>query len=192
MMLSAANESRPDVGSSRKSTDGLAISEQAMVRRRFSPPLRPRTLMPPGSVPPTCVLRDRHRPIVSRTMRMRSSTSAAERRPPMRRRAWNWSVSSADIVGTNMSLWLTKADTRRKRLPTGLPFIQIAPSILPAGLYPERISRSVDLPAPEGPTMAHISPGTTAPVAGARICFGRSVLRSVTVQASLNHERSAG
>ena len=74
----------------------------------------------------------------------------------------------------------------------GLPFIQMEPSIFPAGLNPERISRRVDFPAPEGPTMAHISPGTTAPVAGARICFGRSVFRSVTVHASLSHERSAG
>jgi hypothetical protein len=87
---------------------------------------------------------------------------------------------------------LTNAETRRNRLPTARPFIQMAPSIFPAGLNPERISSSVDFPAPEGPTMAHISPGTTAPVAGARICLGSSVLRSVTVQASLNQERSAG
>ena len=91
-----------------------------------------------------------------------------------------------------MSDWLTKAETRRNRLPTARPFIQIAPSILPAGRKPDRISKSVDFPAPEGPTMAHISPGTTAPVAGARICLGSSVFLSVTVHASLNHERSAG
>ena len=38
MMFRAAKESRPDVGSSRKSSDGWAISAHAMVSLRFSPP----------------------------------------------------------------------------------------------------------------------------------------------------------
>ena len=34
--------------------EGWATSAQAMLRRRCSPPDRPRTRMPPGSTPPTC------------------------------------------------------------------------------------------------------------------------------------------
>ena len=41
------------VGSSRKRMEGEEMSAHAMLRRRFSPPDRPRTRMPPGSAPPT-------------------------------------------------------------------------------------------------------------------------------------------
>jgi hypothetical protein len=34
--------------------DGAEISAHAMFSRRFSPPDRPRTRMPPGRAPPTC------------------------------------------------------------------------------------------------------------------------------------------
>ena len=43
----------PVVGSSRKRMEGEEMSAHAMFSRRFSPPDRPRTRMPPGSAPPT-------------------------------------------------------------------------------------------------------------------------------------------
>jgi hypothetical protein len=45
---------RPLVGSSRKTRLGPATTPHAMARRRRSPPLRPRSIRPPGRVPPTC------------------------------------------------------------------------------------------------------------------------------------------
>lgn len=51
--LSAANESSPEVGSSRKITAGVEMMPVAMDSRLRSPPLRPRSMMPPGRVPPT-------------------------------------------------------------------------------------------------------------------------------------------
>ena len=82
--------------------DGRAMREQAIVSRRFSPPDSPRTVRPPGSVPPTCVPRERHSPIVSSTACRRASRSPDP--GGTRRRAWKRSVSAADMVGTNMSL----------------------------------------------------------------------------------------
>ena len=45
----------PVVGSSRKRMEGEEMSAHAMFSRRFSPPDRPRTRMPPGSAPPTWI-----------------------------------------------------------------------------------------------------------------------------------------
>ena len=56
MTLSAARESRPLVGSSRKSKGGRGEDMRpvaARCRRRRSPPDRPRTRCPPGREPPT-------------------------------------------------------------------------------------------------------------------------------------------
>ena len=44
----------PEVGSSRKTTDGAATMPAAMDRRLRSPPLMPRSERPPGNRPPTC------------------------------------------------------------------------------------------------------------------------------------------
>jgi len=43
----------PDVGSSAKSISGLVIVAQHMESLLLSPPDRPRTEIPPGSMPPT-------------------------------------------------------------------------------------------------------------------------------------------
>ena len=52
--LRAAKLSRPLVGSSRKTRLGPATTPHAMARRLRSPPDRPRSWIPPDSMPPTC------------------------------------------------------------------------------------------------------------------------------------------
>ena len=54
-MVSSLAEPAPVVGSSRKRMEGWATSAHAMLSRRCSPPDSPRTRMPPGSTPPTCM-----------------------------------------------------------------------------------------------------------------------------------------
>ena len=43
----------PEVGSSRKMMEGSLMRAQAILSRLFSPPDSPRTLRPPGRLPPT-------------------------------------------------------------------------------------------------------------------------------------------
>ena len=69
--------SSPVVGSSRKMMEGDAMSPQPIDRRRFSPPLSPRTRMPPGRAPPTWVYRAFQRPMMRRTSSMRALRSSA-------------------------------------------------------------------------------------------------------------------
>eukprot|EP00964_Phaeocystis_antarctica_P012309 scaffold6802_cov64-Phaeocystis_antarctica.AAC.4 len=52
MTVSDSSESRPDVISSKTSSCGLVTSAHASASRLRSPPDRPRTLTPPGSIPP--------------------------------------------------------------------------------------------------------------------------------------------
>ena len=49
LTLSAANESSPEVGSSRNRSLGLPSSSQPMLNRFFSPPLRPLFLVSPAA-----------------------------------------------------------------------------------------------------------------------------------------------
>ena len=83
--------------------EGRATSEQAIVKRRRSPPERPRTAMPVGSMPPTAVSAARARPIVSSTASMRSSRALGGVPRSARSLAWKRSVSRAVIVGTKTS-----------------------------------------------------------------------------------------
>ena len=76
--------------------------------------------------------------------------------------------------------------------PTGLPDIRTWPPSLPVVLRPASMSSSVDLPAPEGPTSAQSSPGTTTPESGCRMTFGARVLRSATEQVRSAQASSAG
>eukprot|EP00962_Isochrysis_galbana_P039997 scaffold14458_cov107-Isochrysis_galbana.AAC.2 len=71
MILAAAAESRPDVGSSRKMTDGRLASAHASESRRFCPPDRPRKKMFPALVCWQLV-----RPVASSNSSMAASRSA--------------------------------------------------------------------------------------------------------------------
>ena len=106
--------------------------------------------------------------------------------------AWNTSVSHAVIVGTNTSSCATYAEIRLNSVPHGRPFILTPPPSLPAVLRPASTSSSVDLPAPEGPISATVSPGTAIPEQGCSTCFCCMVCASLTRQTTSCHERSAG
>eukprot|EP00964_Phaeocystis_antarctica_P164052 scaffold141428_cov178-Phaeocystis_antarctica.AAC.2 len=78
MTVSDSSESRPDVISSRTSSRGLVTSAHASASRLRSPPDRPRTLTPPGSIPPIgrCTTSPRS-PTSASTLWMRESRTTA-------------------------------------------------------------------------------------------------------------------
>ena len=62
---------------------------------------------------------------------------------------------------------------RLKREPHARPFMRTEPPSLPVVLRPASTSSRVDLPAPEGPSRATVSPGMAMPAQGCRTWSGR-------------------
>ncbi|KFM28431.1 Coatomer subunit beta-1 [Auxenochlorella protothecoides] len=156
----AARASRPDVGSSMKTTEGLATSSTARVRR-----LRCSTDSPDTPGEPTKAPRRRSSSTRVMTSSTNASRVAASTVVGRRRRALNWQASCTVACGMWMSVCSTYPITRAKvRSCLGCPFTRMSPVITPSVLRPASTSISVVLPAPDAPISAVSTWGRKAPL----------------------------
>mmetsp|Transcript_10492 Transcript_10492/g.24298 ORF Transcript_10492/g.24298 Transcript_10492/m.24298 type:complete len:228 (-) Transcript_10492:97-780(-) len=163
MTLYAANESRPEVGSSKKMSFGCMTSSTPMAVRFFSPPEMPRI-----SSSPTSVSAHSSSPSSESILstRMRFSASGVAR--GSRSIAEKSSASRGVCVGQSKSCCKTYAMRLRSRAPpTRWPSSLISPPtrcLAPLlRMRLARMLRSEVFPAPEGPKIAHTSPPPSAP-----------------------------
>ena len=85
-------------------------------------------------------------------------------------------VSYTVSVPINVSSWSTKPDTFLKSSSsTSRPFTSVVPETAPRLLLRARMSRNVDLPAPDAPMIASSWPGRAHPETSSRIVRPPSV-----------------
>ena len=162
--FAADTESSPEVGSSSSRTSGRATSSSPMLTRRISPPLMPRFSPSPMRTLRRCAIPRRSRMSSTRACFSESGTPSGRRR-----RAAKSSASCTVSIGGRMSCCGTKPMRGRPLLP--VPGYETVPNITPDLCFCARISISVVFPAPLGPRMAIISPGTTRPLTLSRTTF---------------------
>ena len=154
---SAAVESRPEVGSSRKMSDGSATTSSPMLTRLRWPPERPRRVASPTTEWRCCVS-------PRRSITVRTQPSSCARGTSRGSRIWAENRSSSSTVravsitsscGTKATSFeicetLSRAPLMRSEPPDGVSLPESSPS-------------SVDLPQPDGPMIAVTSHGRTSP-----------------------------
>mmetsp|Transcript_33905 Transcript_33905/g.89874 ORF Transcript_33905/g.89874 Transcript_33905/m.89874 type:complete len:311 (-) Transcript_33905:285-1217(-) len=160
-------ESRPEVGSSRKSKVGCAASSRPMLTRFRWPPLMPRC-----STPPTMLFWMSTTCITLRTSFVMCSILFLCVPTLFRSRAENWICSRTVRCSWTMSSCGTKP-MMDLMFPiwAALPLILIVPPMSPYVALPQSTFMKVVLPAPEGPMMAHIRPLSNSPVTPFRTRF---------------------
>lgn len=164
-----------EVGSSRKSTDGRASNSIPIDNRLLSPPEMPLLSSFPILVPATSF-----KPNNPRTSSTLAALSRSETLSGSLSRAANRSASRTVEVAGRTSDWSTNAMETELVGDPGRAIWRV-PEILPALRCPDKMSinvlqapsqllyRTCDhathlLPAPEGPRMAIIVPGSTLPL----------------------------
>mmetsp|Transcript_26325 Transcript_26325/g.69169 ORF Transcript_26325/g.69169 Transcript_26325/m.69169 type:complete len:271 (-) Transcript_26325:92-904(-) len=180
----AANESRPDVGSSRKMVRGCVISSTPMAVRFFSPPETPRRILSPMMV-------SAHP--LSLSLSSISSTSwvmvPGGVEAGSRSRAEKVMASLGVTVANIESSWVTYATSvlARSRV-SGLPSrVMAAPGVSPDASDPHSTLKMDVLPAPDGPMMHATWPGRHEPEQSVRMVL--RPLRPETVRVTLDHTR---
>mmetsp|Transcript_11590 Transcript_11590/g.35861 ORF Transcript_11590/g.35861 Transcript_11590/m.35861 type:complete len:218 (+) Transcript_11590:1136-1789(+) len=165
-------ESSPDVGSSRNSSPGWLSSSTAMLTRRRSPPDRPRC-----STLPIVLRAMRCSPSRERIAHTRRSRCALSTQRGKRSAAWNSKYSSTVDVAGSTSCCGTYPDTERSAAgPARQPLTRTSPPTALPQSRPDRMSSSVVLPAPEGPSTAQ-TPLESAAVCAATPDTPQSTLR---------------
>mmetsp|Transcript_1979 Transcript_1979/g.4533 ORF Transcript_1979/g.4533 Transcript_1979/m.4533 type:complete len:201 (+) Transcript_1979:1428-2030(+) len=142
--------SKPEVGSSKRITEGAVSSSIAIDSRLRSPPESPRF-----SESPTRVFRTSERPRSSSTCETRDRSSVSDIASDNRRRAAISSVSHTVRVATKQSSWRTYpiCFCRQESL-VAVPLIVTVPVTLPVDFRPARMSTRDVLPLPVGPMTA--------------------------------------
>mmetsp|Transcript_9216 Transcript_9216/g.32021 ORF Transcript_9216/g.32021 Transcript_9216/m.32021 type:complete len:205 (-) Transcript_9216:267-881(-) len=171
----AWKESRPEVGSSRKSRLGVPTISTPMEHRRLSPPETPRG-KPPGR--PHSVSAASLRPSSSMRLATVATLSASGTPGGWRRRAWSSRVSRTVRNGTSCSSCMTYAAMERKAGVRGAPPARTSPvQWPPAGRRPQSAFSRLVLPEPVGPMTARTWPGRAAPEMSRSTTLGASPLR---------------
>mmetsp|Transcript_11008 Transcript_11008/g.23536 ORF Transcript_11008/g.23536 Transcript_11008/m.23536 type:complete len:259 (-) Transcript_11008:472-1248(-) len=158
MMLAAAAASRPDVGSSRKTTCGRLESAMASESRRFCPPDRPlkKTL-------PALVFLHDSSPVFLMSFSTRSRCSALVKVGWYMRTAypmWSRGLSGHHSVSVCCTTHACRLYVSRVN---SLPPSATTPRGSPPVSSSINMLSSVVLPAPEGPMMARTEPASTVP-----------------------------
>mmetsp|Transcript_12770 Transcript_12770/g.38319 ORF Transcript_12770/g.38319 Transcript_12770/m.38319 type:complete len:354 (+) Transcript_12770:657-1718(+) len=153
----AENESRPDVGSSRKTIFGLVMrSTPTEVLLRCPPE------MPGFSADPTRTSAHSSRPSSTRRLCTRPSRSAEDSVAGSRSAAEKLSASRGVVVGSRASSCMTYATLARfATVSISSPSILTTPLMSFVGdgaMRPASTFSRLDLPAPLGPIMAQICP----------------------------------
>mmetsp|Transcript_7250 Transcript_7250/g.30898 ORF Transcript_7250/g.30898 Transcript_7250/m.30898 type:complete len:537 (-) Transcript_7250:2059-3669(-) len=168
MTMSAARESNPEVGSSRKNTGALDTNSTATVS----------TFLWPGERP----FAEPELPIIlPASGRSSKMSSASETKPclasavvpsPSRSLAENSSASATVANSLCRSICSQYAVHRAKvSFSTSCPLSVMVPLRVPPVLRPAMTSRSVVLPAPEAPMSASMRLGRAADVTDCRSCL---------------------
>ena len=160
MSSSAVEASRPEVGSSRKSSDGSATSSIPMLTRFFCPPEMPRREAPPQMA---CLCSERESSPITRSTHV--STACADIERGSRSAAANQSCSLTVRHSTIVSSCGTKpCSLVRDSAEQGDP-PRVCVSLPALGLsFAESTLISVVFPQPEGPMRAVTVPCTSWPV----------------------------
>ena len=176
----AVYASRPEVGSSTKSTDGLVTSSAPMLTRLRSPPETP----PAAAGSPIIVSAVRSRCSVWITDATSLSRAAAEVACGSRSAAENVSTSRTVCVDIIKSSCVTKTVARRKAalvaVASSCPLTRISPLSVPSWRRPARQLSSVVLPAPLLPMTASSLPGDAWPQQSCRMIFSPSAVRGAS------------
>ena len=160
----AINESKPLVGSSQNNMDGLVMISEAKDKRLISPPEMPFTSNSGFPINESLHLYRFKSSRTELTLFKRSSFVAFLSILSI---AWNIKCSLTLSVPMNKSFCCTYPHIEFTFLISSMwvPFIWILPTILSEPLLREfRMLRSVDLPAPLGPSMARTSFGFAMPL----------------------------
>ena len=136
--FAAETESKPDVGSSRINTSGVATNSRPMLTRRISPPLIPLFSPSPMRTSLTAVS-----PSFSITSSTRARFSTFGTLSGRRSSAAKRSASCTVSVGERTSCWETKPT-----LGCAEGWKATEPVVRPVLFFPARISMSVVFPAP--------------------------------------------
>mmetsp|Transcript_12686 Transcript_12686/g.29981 ORF Transcript_12686/g.29981 Transcript_12686/m.29981 type:complete len:211 (+) Transcript_12686:2378-3010(+) len=159
--LAAAVLSSPEVGSSRKITDGLEISSHAIASRRRSPPDIPRTLASPTIVSAA------FSSFKSRIKcSIRSAFACFEIKLPSLSSTRKASVSLTVMNGKKLTSCFTKAAGICDSPVIGYPLTYLEPSKISDDdslTFPASACMTEDFPAPLGPIIANIRPGWARP-----------------------------
>mmetsp|Transcript_25123 Transcript_25123/g.62896 ORF Transcript_25123/g.62896 Transcript_25123/m.62896 type:complete len:320 (-) Transcript_25123:378-1337(-) len=150
--LAALVLSSPVVGSSRNMIPGLVSSSVAMLTRRFSPPLSPRVNWSPMNEcatfvnPSSRIHPTTHRYTVSFPVPSGSLSMALKSR----------CSHTVEVPGSTSSCCTYPLTLRTSCGPTRQPSRRTSPcATWPRGVRPARKSSRVDLPAPDGPSIAN-------------------------------------
>lgn len=161
----AVVESRPEVGSSRRSKLGLISISWPMLTLFFSPPD-----IPLKSGPPIMLFVHRFNPSSAITLSTCSAFSSLVKLLGSRRSAVKKRVSQTVRWGYRTSSWATNPVLRLMQPEKGWPLYMTLPEKV-LERRPPRADRRVVLPLPDGPNMARNSPGQTIPVIPFKIVF---------------------
>ena len=161
-----AAESSPDVGSSRNISAGDDTSSTPIDTRRRSPPDTPRMITFPTLESAT---RSSPRSVITRSTR--SPFSALDTEPSIEKSAEYLRFSRTVSAPSSASSCITYAVCRLFSDEfTSSPFTATSPDT-PLVTRPARMLSRDDLPAPDGPSSAIISPGRANPDTPRRMCF---------------------
>mmetsp|Transcript_28218 Transcript_28218/g.61952 ORF Transcript_28218/g.61952 Transcript_28218/m.61952 type:complete len:204 (-) Transcript_28218:591-1202(-) len=155
--LRAVVESRPLVGSSRNSTEGLMSSSWPMDTRLRSPPDTPRIMWLPMMVSLHLL-----RPRPCSTISTRDTLTSCDQERGRRSTAAKYNVSNTVSSAKRRSSWLTKPSFLLDPLLRGAPLKVMVPVVRAVERPPSTVSKLL-FPEPEGPIRARSSPGCTQP-----------------------------